>query len=151
MGYFDGWWGDDYLDTWFDPATGAIVPIVPPSGLGGASNKLSLSTLAPRPKVPLWRQIDGAVGTALTEIRGFLADAVTRPHLWGNHVQVTFTAASTATRVQTGLGTVAKGYKIVKSNANLTVWDATSATPSNDRGVIWLQASAPGTVTLYCY
>ncbi len=122
-----------------------------PSGQGGVSNAFNLGTVAPRPMAPLWRQIPGPVGIALTEVRRFLSDTLDRGHLWGNHVDVTFTAGSTPTKIRTGLGGPVKGYKIVRADADVRVWDARPADPSQERGVHWLQASGPATVTLYFY
>lgn len=148
MGYFDGWFGDDYLDTWFDPPQTTPGPS---SGNGGVSNHVTLATIAPKPVTPVWRQIPGSIGSALNDVRRFLGDTLTRPQLWGTHVDVTFTAATTATRVATGLGGPAKGYKVVRANADVRVWDASPAHPDETRGVIWLQASAPAKVTIYFY
>lgn len=150
MGFFDGWFGDDYLDTWFDPP--GTVPTPPiTSGNGGVSNAVVLANLATRPVTPVWRQIPGAMGSALSDVRRFLSDTLTRDHLWGNHVDVAFTAATTPTRIATGLGGPPKGYHVVRSNADIRVWDASPGHPDETRGVHWLQASGIGKVTLYFY
>lgn len=146
MGYFDDWFGEDYWDGWFDPETA-----VPASGAPGISKPRLLGTVATKPVVPIWRQIPGPTGIALTDIRKFLSDVVDKDHNWGNLVDVEFTAATTATRIATGLGGPCKGYRVEKSNADVRVFDATPPTPVPERGVIWLQASAPARVTLYVY
>ncbi len=148
MGYLDEWLGDGYLDDWFDNDAATSVPT---SGAPGISKSLPLSTLAPRPQLPIWRQIAGPTGMFLTDIRNTLQDTLARDHLWGNHVDVEFTAAATAVMVRTGLGGPAKGYKIVRSNADIRVWDASPPEPSEERGVLWLQASGAGKVTIYVY
>lgn len=151
MPYFDGWFGDDYApDDWFDPDEGTVTP--PSSGVPvGSTKPRLLGTLNTKPVVPVWRQIDGPTGIALTEIRKFLSEVVDKDHNWGNLVQVEFTAAITPTRVATGLGGPCRGYRIEKANADVRVFDATPPTPVPERGVIWLQASAPAKVTLYVY
>lgn len=149
--YFQGWFSDDYLDVWFDPAS--VTP-TPPSGFGGISNVKVLGVLSPRPAAPLWRQIEGATGTTFTETRRFLHDMLGRNQLWGNHIQVKFTTANTPTRIDSGLGGPTTGYHIVRADADVRVFDADPGTPpdpKSDRGIIWLQASAPATVTLYIY
>lgn len=148
MAFFEGWFGD-YLDGWFDtPSSG---PAPAPSANGGVSKARALSVVAPRPVVPPWRQIAGSVGNSITEIRNFLNNVVGQDHLWGNHVDVQFVAGTTPTKIATGLGGPAKAYKVVRSNADVRVWDATPGTPDDERGVLWLQASAPAKVTLYIY
>lgn len=149
MGYFDDWFGFDYFgDDWFDESpTGGV----PTSGHPGISKSKILGTTAPRPQVPPWRQIPGPVGTAIKGVLDYLHKVNDQSHLWGNHVEVTFGAPDTPTRVDTGLGAAAQGYKVVRTDANLTVRDATAPAPSQDRGIIWLQASAAGTATLYIY
>ena len=154
MGYFDDWFGtEDYFEGWFDVVEEGAEP--PPSGHGGVSKSRILGTLAPKPAIPPWRQVqDHATSNALTDIRRFLADALERSENYGVHVEVTFAAADTPTRVDTGLGGAPKGYKVVRASAAMHVFDATPTTPLDpvrDRGVTWLQASAPGTVTLYFY
>lgn len=151
MSYFEGWFGDPDTSWWDE--SGPAGPTPAPSGSGGVSNRVVLATIAPRPTAPLWRQIPGAVGTGLTEVRKFLSDVLTRDHLWGNHVEVTFSAGATPVKIATGLSGQPKGYKIVRSNADVRVWDATPPVPQTDRerNVIWLQSSAAATVTLYIY
>lgn len=151
MPYFGSWFGpvagDDYFEDWFDYDGNVTLA----SGSGGASKSRILSNLNPRPQVPPWRQIDGAVGTALTEIRRFLHDAQERDELWGNHVEVTFSAADTSIPVATGLGGPAKAYKVVRNQDGIIVRDGVSTTPDTERGILWLQADGPGTVLLYIY
>lgn len=148
--FFRGWFGLGD-DEWFDPAT--VTP-APPSGDGGVSKAKVLGTVAPRPAVPPWRQIAGATGTMFSEVRRFLSDVYNRDHLWGNHVDVTFAGPGTSVRVDTGLGGPSQGYKIVRSNGDLRVWDGTppsGSDPTPERGIVWLQANAAGKVTLYIY
>jgi hypothetical protein len=154
MPYFGTWFGPDpgadYFEDWFDADGDAAEAPPAPSAEGGVSKPRLLSNLAPRPVVPPWRQINGPTGVTLTEVRRFLHDTQQKDHLWGNHVEVEFAAASTATPVATGLGGSAKGYKVVKSNAGITVFDATPPADA-ERGVLWLQSSGAGKVTLYVY
>ncbi len=152
--WFEDWFGPtsgtDWFEDWFDP-DGAGSPA---SGNGGISKSRILGTLAPRPQVPPWRHIEGPVGVMLTEIRRYLNEVNEREHTWGNHVVVTFTAPSTSVRVDTGLGGPPKGYQVTRSNADIRVFDGTlpaGVDPAPERGIIWLQASGAGTVTLYVY
>ena len=146
--FFRGWFSDEYLDTWFDPANGGTPP---PSGNGGISKSVFLGTVAPRPVLPPWRQIPGPTGSFLTDIRNVLGVALTQDHLWGNHVTVTFPGAGTSVKINTGLGGPLKGYKVVRADADIRVWDASPGAPSEERGVHWLQSSGAGKVTLYVY
>ncbi len=149
MAYFRGWFTDGYLDTWFDGA-----PPPPPdggSGGGGVSKSLPIGTVAPRPYLPPWRQVTGPAGLFLTDIRNALQDTFARDHLWGNHVEVEFSGAGELVKVRTGLGGPAKGYKIVRANADVRVWEGTPPAPEEERAVLWLQASGAAKVTLYIY
>jgi hypothetical protein len=148
MPFLRGWFTDEYLDEHFDS-----VPEDPSggSGSGGVSVPLPIGTIAPRPSLPPWRQVPGPAGLFLTDVRNVLQDAIQRDHLWGNHVTVEFSGAGVPVRVATGLGGPAKGYKIVRSNADVRVWDAEPPAPEERRGVIWLQASGAARVTLYIY
>lgn len=77
-----------------------------------------------------------------------------REQLWGHHVSVTFPGAGTAVKVATGLSGNVKGFMVVRSNADLRVWDANppaGVSPVAERGIHWLQANAAGTVTIYIY
>lgn len=151
MAYFDDWFGDgdDYLLDWFDPSE-AITPSVPPGTT--RSKVVFLGTKNPRPQVPPHRYIEGPAGMMLQEIRRFLNEAVDRPQNWGNHVQVTFPGAGTTIRVDTGLGGPATGYKVVRKSAAIDVYDGvTPASDDEKRGVLYLQATGAGTVTLYVY
>lgn len=147
--YFDAsdYFGEDYFTGHFD----ASPAVVHTSGSPGISKSFPLGTVAPRPPLPPWRQVKGPAGLFLTDVRNSLQDVYARDHLWGNHVDVEFTVANTPTRIATGLGGPAKGYKIVRASADVRVWDATPSAPSEERGVLWLQASAPAKVTLYIY
>jgi hypothetical protein len=151
MPFFSGWFSDDYLDTWFDEGSSSSTPT---SGHGGISRSRLLSNVAPRPPVPPWRQIPGPTGQALTDIRAFLTEVQQRNELWGTHVRVEFSGPGVSVPVPTGLGGPATGYKIVRADADIRVWDGTPTTPVDpkiDRGVHWLQASGAGTVTLNFY
>lgn len=154
MGYFDDWFdgapGHYFEDLWWDPVTTTVV-VGPPSSNGGVSKSQILGTTAPRPALPPWRGIAGPTGNALTDIRRVLAGTLQRDENWGNHVDVTFTAANTPVPVDTGLGGAAKGYHVVRSDTGATVFDAHPGVPDSKRGVLWLQASAPCRVLLYIY
>lgn len=162
MPFFGSYFGPDtavdFLEDWFDPDAGATTPPSTPPGevpqhtAGGRVRMLS--TLAPRPQVPPWRHIEGPAGTMLTEVRRYLNELSERSNTFGNHVEVTFTGAGQSVRVDTGLGGPAKGYHVVRSSADIRVFDGappSGSDPTPQRGVIWLQASGAGTVTLYVY
>lgn len=103
------------------------------------------------PSLPPWRQLTGAIGSTLTDFRGFLARLIEQPQLWGSTVAVTFAAAATPTRVVTGLNADPTAYLVVKRDSDIRVWDAAPPVPSDTRGVLWLQSNAAGRVTLYVY
>ncbi len=145
--YFGGYFGAYFG---FQPDT-PVVTSPPAPTFGSLSRIRVLGTVAPRPLVPGWRQIDGAAGEMFTEIRRFLNEAAGRDHLWGNSVRVTFPAALTPVPVPTGLGGPAQGYRIDRRDGDFQVFDADPATPTTDRGIHWLQASAPGTATIYFF
>jgi hypothetical protein len=104
-----------------------------------------------RPITPTWRQLTGVVGSAIHDAHRFIQDALTRDHLWGDHITVTFTAASTPTRITTGMSGPPRGYHVVRSSADVRIWDAKPSTNETDPSVLWLQASAAATVTLYVF
>lgn len=149
MSYFGDWFDSDdaYFFDWFDePEDDA-----PPSGGGGVSRSRILGNVNPRPQVPPWYQINGAAGQALTGIRRFLHDAQGRDELWGNHVEVEFSGAGASVPVATGLGGPLKGYKIVRADSDIRVFDGEASSPDVPRGTHYLQASGAGKVTLYVY
>ncbi len=148
--FLRGWLTEEYLDDHFD-GEGGGTSTPPASGNGGISRARLLGTRAPRPRVPPWRQLGGDVGKAMTDVRNYLNELDAREITWGNHVTVTFTAADTSVAVDTGLGGAAKGYTVVKSSADVRVYDGTPPTPDVPRGTIYLKATAPATVTLYIY
>lgn len=74
-----------------------------------------------------------------------------QPHLFGNTISVTFTAANTPTKVSTGLTGSVTGYHVTKKTVAVDVFDATSPDGTSPPGVHWLQASAATTVALYFY
>lgn len=148
--FFRGWFGSGD-DEWFDPAAASPAP---PSGDGGVSKSKILGTVAPRPAIPPWRQVEGTAGKMLTDIRNFIGTTVGRDELWGNHVEVTFAAGSTPVRVDTGLGGPLRGYYIVRASADVRIFDSnppSGSDPTPERGMHWFQASAPAKVTLYIY
>ncbi len=63
----------------------------------------------------------------------------------GREVSVTFTAANTNTRVDTGLRTVPTKYIVQGTTAAMSVYDGTLA---SQPGVIFLRSSAVGTARL---
>jgi len=63
-------------------------------------------------------------------------------------ISVPFTAANTQQAILHGLGRVPVGYIKTRASANMEVFDGTSGNTSN---VLYLQASAPGTVGLLIY
>jgi hypothetical protein len=149
--FFDDWFddGDAYFDEWFDEAD--VAPPAKPSVNPGVSKKRILGTTAPRPQVPPWKQVPGATGVWLTEIRNFLSQVQEKDAVWGNTVTVTFPAADVPVRILTGLGGPSKGYRLEGASADVRVWDAVTPASERERGVLWLQASGPATVKLYVY
>lgn len=155
MPYFGDWLGpadgEGWVEDWWDPD----VDPGPASGNGGVSKARILGTKAPRPQVPPWRAVKDvkAAGEMLTEIRRYLNEVQDRSHLWGNHVEVTFTAPDTPVRVDTGLGGPAQGYRLEGSDVAMRVYDGAppDGDPTPERGIIWLQADAAGTARIFIY
>lgn len=139
-GLFEGYWFD---------APQAI--IVPPTNNGGVSFSRVLSAFGQRPKLPAWRQLTGAIGAAVNDLRTAIGQVIGTDHLWGNHITVQFFAANQATKVSTGLGGAAKGYRIERADSDIRVFDAKAPNGNTERGVLWLQASGTGVVVLYVY
>jgi len=83
-----------------------------------------------------------AIGAAVDTINGGLEfDS----NLNTSSVSVTFTAANTDTMVTHGLGKVPVGYLKSKASANCNIFDGTKSATDT---VIYLQSTAPATVTL---
>lgn len=161
MAYFSDYFGTDgtgFLEDWFESQDTAVSG----ASIGGGRARL-LGTQAPRPQVPPWRFIDGPAGTMLTEVRRYLNELSDRGQNWGNHVEVTFAAPGTPVRVDTGLGGPPQGYKTVRANGDIRVYESAppdGTDPTPERGIIYLKAAyddttlpagADAVVTLYLY
>lgn len=145
QGYWDAYWG-------LTPVTLAIASRVVTVGGGPNTGNNRAALVGVRPKAPLHRDIPGAVGDTLNETREALSTVISQDQTWGNHVDVTFTAANVPTKVATGSGGPAKGYYVTQSNADVRVFSADNPNPADlSRGFLWLQASGPAKVTLYIY
>lgn len=105
-----------------------------------------------RPAPPKTRRFrDVLLSAFVDEVQAFLRRVHGADVVWGRAVEVDFTAAGTATLVVHGLSRRPTGYSVVRRDANFTVFDAVPPDGTDDPRQLWLQASAPGTATLWIF
>lgn len=107
------------------------------------------------PALPQLRTIEGAVGTCIKEIRLFLGALQKIKFLSGKETTVTFTASDVSgnvvKRVITGLGYAPTGYMVVGGHTFFDLKQIPTPASETDTSVIYLQANAASTYTIWVY
>jgi hypothetical protein len=107
------------------------------------------------PSLPQIRNIAGAIGNSIDEIRQFLQALKNIKLLSGTEVTVTFVSADISggvvKRVVTGLGYPPTGYFVIRGHKFSDVTTAPFPATETDKTVLYLSASTASTYTLWVF